>query len=54
MSRQLSDVNMTSVSRANPDMEAIGKEILLPVQRRKIRNNMYRNAIESDSSSEHK
>lgn len=53
LSRQISEANLTSVSRANSDMETLGKEILMPVQRRKIRNNMYRNAIESDSSSEH-
>jgi hypothetical protein len=53
MNRKFSDANLASVSRANSDLETMGQDILLPVERRKIRNNMYRNAIESDSSSEH-
>lgn len=51
VSRQMSDANLTSVSRANSDIETAGKEIMMPI-RRKIRNNMYRHAVDTDSSSD--
>lgn len=52
LSRQLSDANLTSISHANSDIDKQGHEILMPVKRKARNHVMYRNAIESDSSSE--
>lgn len=49
LSRQLSDAN---ISKANSDVEKHGHEILMPVKRKNRNQQMYRNAIESDSSSD--